>query len=124
MQIVDAGFKSIASEIFPQFAVDPIVSFRNKVERGTKTAFHFQFHQLPALANSRLTLDIVCQNEGEFFSLGPAGPAVRQLFRARQNGPDVPHLLALSLDNPPADDVPGRSRDERLEAVIECIAKP
>src|SRR2546423_1042399 len=43
-EIMNPNLKSILCEFLPQFRRKPVVAFRNKVERGTKSCVHLELH--------------------------------------------------------------------------------
>ena len=123
MQIVDADFKTIFRQERAELGRDAIVALRHKVERGTKTARHLQLSQSATAFKTACALNIVGEDEREFFPVGPAAPAGGRFFRTGLDRPLV-RKRALPLSRTPAPEREAQSvRHERLQPVISAEEK-
>ena len=123
VEVVNADLEAMVSEPGAKGRGDGVVAFGNEVKAGAEAEFHLQFCQFPDLCQARWSLNIVREDEGELFAVGPTRPIGRRFLGTGRDGPFVQGLLAYSDRKPAADGHPGRGRKQRLELVIEAVAK-
>src|SRR6185437_6944182 len=122
-QIVDAHFKSVASQLLPERLRNFIAAFGNEIKRRTKSQPHLERHQLPRAVHAALALDVMGQHQRESLPLRPARPIRRRLLGTRRNRPDMLDLFALAQRQPAPRREPQRQREDRLDPVIDSVSE-
>ena len=73
VEIVDADFETVFGQPGAEFVGYAIGTFGDEVECGSKAEAEFEFGQSLAFGEALWSLDIVGEDEGELFAVGPAG---------------------------------------------------
>ena len=123
VEVVNADLEAVLHEPCAKGRGDGVVAFGDEVKAGAEAELHLQFCQFPDLCHALWSLNIVREDEGELFAVGPARPVGRRFLGAGQDGPLVQDAIAFSQRKPAAEGHPGGGRQQRLEVVIEAVAK-
>ena len=75
VEIVDADFETVFGQPGAEFVGYAIGAFGDEVENGRKAEAQFELGQGAAFGEALWTFDVVGEDEGELFAVGPAGPA-------------------------------------------------
>ena len=90
VEVVDTDFEAVLDQCVTELTGgDVFLTFGDQVERGAKSEYLFQLHELLAFGQADGTFNIMGKNDGEFLALRPTGPAIGCFASGRVDGPNV-----------------------------------
>src|ERR1051325_2476230 len=77
VEVMNADFKAVSHQPFTKFWRDAVIALGNEIEARSEAQFHLQSGEGADSLQAFGPFHIVGQGQGEFFAVGPTGPAFR-----------------------------------------------
>jgi len=123
VEVVDADFEAVVQEASAERQGESVGALGDEIERGPEPEGHFEFGELFDAGEAERAFDVVGEDEGEWFAVGPPGPAAGCATGGFEDGPRVaaPFPYASGPEATDGDaETPGEPRFGR---VVEAVGE-
>ncbi len=119
LEVMHAHFEAVFHKPFPEDCGVLIRTFRNEVKGRAETKSHLKLCETSRFRLSFPGLNVVGENQGEFFLKRPTGPASGRVCRLWIDRPDFRMAFNETGHANPTQEDTEWSRDKRLHPEIE-----
>jgi hypothetical protein len=118
MEVVNAHLEPEVRDQMSEVRRDGVGAFGDEVEGGVEAEALFEFHQGLYASQTFGAFDVMGEDDGKLFAIGPTGPAGRRLLGALFDGPKVTTFFQKSLRRPTPHGDAQDPREDGLELVV------